>query len=310
MSTSAKRQPAASWRDRLFAGLLVPLPHHLLSRAVYWLVGRRFSPWKNGLIRWFCRTYRVDLADALAADAASYASFGDFFVREINLARRPLPDNPKLLVSPADGAISQFGRIEGNRLLQAKGRFFTLAELLAEPAAVSDYLDGSFCTLYLAPRDYHRVHMPLSGSLRRLVYVPGRLFSVREATARALPGLYARNERAIFHFVSPSGPFAVIMVGALFVSSIATAWGGLINPHGRRGHRWQQEFGPIANDSPGGDAAQAAIELARGAELGRFHMGSTAIVLLPKPVAWAEDLVLGGSVRVRQALGSPSEPAW
>ena len=167
-----------------------------------------------------------------------------------------------------------------------------MAELLDDTPAATPYTGGSFCTVYLSPRDYHRVHMPLAGELERLVHLPGRLFSVQEATARQIPRLYARNERVLFHFSGAQGPFVVAMVGAIFVSGISTPWGGLVNPYGQRAHRWEQHF-------PAGER----ITLTAGQELGAFRMGSTAIVLLPDSVGWDRELTPGTQVRVRGRLG-------
>lgn len=278
--------------SRLFATFLALLPHQLLSRLLATLVEWQYPPWKNSLIRLFCRLYRVNLAEALPADVAAYPTFGDFFARRIDLSHRPAPTQPGRLLCPADGTISQFGTIKSGRLLQAKGKWFTVAALLDDAGAAQAYEGGSFCTIYLSPRDYHRVHTPLAGNLQHLVHLPGRLFSVQEATANTVPDLYTRNERAVFHFGSPRGPFVVAMVGAIFVSGITTPWGGLINPHGQRGHRWEQRF-----------TGSERRTLAAGEELGAFRMGSTAIVLLPRGMTWASDLTPGAPVQVRAGLG-------
>ena len=277
---------------RLFSALLFLLPHQMLSRCLAAAVEWRFTPWKTGLILLFCRVYRVNLTEARPADTASYASFGDFFARRIDLGCRPLPAAADQLLCPADGVLSQFGTIDAGQLIQAKGRRFTVAELLDDAHMAETYATGSFCTIYLSPRDYHRVHMPADGELDRLVPLPGRLFSVQDATARHIPRLYARNERAVFHFTSNQGPFVVVMVGAIFVSGIATVWGGVMNRYGERDRRWDQRF-----TGPG------RVTLNAGDELGTFRMGSTAIVLTPGNVFWHADLVPGAAVRVRAGLG-------
>ena len=249
---------------------------------------------KDCLIRWFVRRYQVDMTLAENPEPSGYASFNAFFTRPLRAGARPIADHPDDVVSPADGVISQLGHIENGRMVQAKGRWFTVAELLrCAPQQTARFEDGAFVTIYLSPRDYHRVHMPFTGKLKEMSYVPGRLFSVNQATTSVLPKLFARNERMVAHFDSALGPIAVVMVGALFVGSIETVWHGLITPpHGQSAAAWS--YPPGKN-------------LDRGEEMGRFNMGSTVVVLLPaNAVIWADNLASGSPVKMGQAIGRAS----
>jgi phosphatidylserine decarboxylase len=263
------------------------LPQHLLSRIAGRLAEARV-PWlRRRLIRAAIRRFGIDLAEAAEPDCENYASFNDFFTRALVTGARPLAGDARTLVSPADGTISEAGRLTGNRLLQAKGRMFTLEALLGESGTRAAGLhDGSFVTIYLSPRDYHRVHMPLSGSLIATRYIPGRLFSVNLRTARALPGLYAGNERLVCWFDTPAGNVAVVLVGALLVAGIDTVWRQGAYPAGRL---CEERF------------AQGQVVLERGAELGRFRFGSTVIVLMPEGVALST-AVAGAPVRMGEEL--------
>lgn len=276
--------------DRLFAALQYPLPHHALSRAVHWLARRR-APWlRRPLIRAFIRLFRVDMTEAADPDPDAYPHFNAFFTRALKPQARPLPTGQDLLVSPVDAVISQCGSIQEDGLFQAKGRTFSLRELLGgTPAQASAYLGGRFATLYLSPRDYHRIHMPAGGRLREGRYIPGRLFSVNGATTRAVPRLFARNERVVLQFDTALGPMALVLVGAMLVGSIETRWAGEITPPHRR--------------RPARIAAGEGEFLARGEELGRFNMGSTVILCLPPgPLEWDARLLAQTSVRVNQPL--------
>ena len=278
----------ASRGDRLFAAIQQLLPTRLLSALMYRIAEIRHKGFKNGLIRFFLRGYPVNLDEAVYTRVAAYASFNDFFTRALKPDARPQPEDPKQLSSPVDGTVSQFGSIRDGLLIQAKGHDYSVAALLADPLLADEFRDGEFSTIYLAPHNYHRVHMPYAGSLRAWSYVPGRLFSVNPATARALPGLFARNERMIAIFDTEFGPLAVIMVGALFVGGIETVWGGRLTPP----HSRQKE--------PFHYAPMKPVTFARGDELGRFHMGSTVILLAPRgalgwnpPMAPRKPVVLG-----------------
>ena len=267
------------------------LPHRALSRVVYRATRWTFAPWKNWLIGTIVRNYQVDMTEAAQPDALAYQHFNAFFTRKLRAdARHPDPD-PETLLSPADGRISQSGAIVDGRIFQAKGQHYTASELLGgDEMAAAAYRDGSFVTIYLSPRDYHRVHMPLKGMLRETVHVPGRIFSVAPFAVAAIPRLFARNERLVCHFDGEHGPFVVVMVGAILVSSVATVWDGLVIP-------------PYASSIRRKSFAGQHITLDRFAEMARFNMGSTVIVLLPDGMASLDPLQPQQAVRVGERLG-------
>jgi phosphatidylserine decarboxylase len=279
-----------SFADRASALAQALLPHHLIARCVHWLA-RRKTPWlKNALIRAFIRAFDVDLRESIIREPADFVSFNAFFTRALAPGVRPLPEAPEILACPVDGGVSAAGSIRGDRLFQAKGHEYSLRALLAGDAALAErFRDGSFATMYLAPRDYHRIHMPIQARLREMIYVPGRLYSVNARTERTVRGLFARNERVICLFEGPAGPLALILVGALIVGSVETVWHGEVRARPRRIERWRY-------DTP------ALIE--RGAEVGRFNVGSTVIVLCARGrIRWDAAIREGATVRVGQALG-------
>lgn len=277
-------------------GLITPLtyalPHRLLSSAARALAYSE-RPWlKQWLIDAVIRQFGVDMSEAAQPDPKAYASFNHFFTRALKPgARVPDPD-PDALLMPADGHISQCGPIEDGRIFQAKGQSFTAAELLGDEAAAAPFAQGAFATVYLSPRDYHRVHMPWTGTLRETVHVPGRLFSVGPDAVRRVPRLFARNERLVCHFDTDFGPMAVVMVGALLVSGVETVWGGVeIPPYGHAIHRK--------------DYRGRGVVLGRFEEMARFNYGSTVIVLLPAGVAeLAAGLGAEAPVRLGQRLAT------
>ena len=284
--------PEMSFGDRLFALIQQVLPTRWLSTAVYHLTQIE-SPWfKNALIRGFLKGFTIDLSEAEFERIENYRSFNHFFTRALKPGARPLPADPQIFVSPVDGTVSQFGDIRDGRLLQAKGRDYSLLELLGgDPALAQKFAGGRFCTIYLAPYNYHRIHMPIAGSLSHWTYVPGRLFSVNAATARALPNLFTRNERVNAIFDTDAGPVGLAMIGALFVGSMETVWAGQVTP-------------PHLRDEPHHYAPMQPLTLGRGEEMGRFNMGSTVILLLPKDgLDWASTLQPGQSIRMGQPLG-------
>lgn len=292
--------PAGASGGRWFAALQYLLPQQLLSRLVGALARTRLAWLRRPLVAGFVRAYRPEMADALQPDPQAYPSFNAFFTRELRSGARPPSPSPRAIDSPVDGRISALGTSSEGRLLQAKGRDYTLRALLAGNESLCARLEGgAYMTIYLAPFNYHRIHMALAGTLSGAWYVPGRLFSVNDATARHVPGLFARNERVILQFDSQAGPHALVMVGALFVGSMGTVWHGDI---ARRG-----AHGALALPVP---AVRAAASLARGAELGRFNMGSTVILLLPPGAArWGPGLDCGAVLRVGQQLGElPAQP--
>jgi phosphatidylserine decarboxylase len=279
---------------RLFVLAQYLTPQQLLTRLVYHLTRIRSRLVRNATIRWFCWQFGVDTSEAERPVPDGYEHFNDFFTRRLKPGLRPQPEAPRALASPCDGVISQAGRLEGGRLLQVKGWHYDAAELLGGDAALARvFADGAFLTVYLAPYDYHRVHMPLAGRLVRTAHLPGRLFSVNAVTAAGVPRLFVRNERLVTVFETECGPMAVVLVGALNVGTIGTVW----QAEYRAGHRF-----PTSRDWRG-DAA--APELARGDELGWFNMGSTVILLLPAGAAeFSAGLVPGTRLRTGQVVGN------
>lgn len=271
--------------NELFAILQRLLPQHALSRLAGRLAEAR-TPWlRRALIRAFVRTYGVDMAEAERGDPDAYESFNDFFTRALRPGARPLAEDPDALLCPADGTISQAGQLDGDRLLQAKGTHYRLDSLVGVEHA-ADFYGGSFATVYLAPRDYHRVHLPVAGTLTATTAIPGALFSVNARTEAAVTDLFCRNERLVCRFATAHGGLLVVLVGAMIVASIETVWGGPASPYGRETrNEWRQPF-------------------PRGAEIGRFLLGSTVIVCCaPGRVRWAEHVVPGQRVRVGEQLG-------
>jgi len=267
------------------------LPHRALSRVVYWATRWTFAPWKNWLIGTIVRNYAVNMAEAAQPDPLAYQHFNAFFTRKLRPDARRADADPAALLSPADGRISQSGAIVDGRIFQAKGQDYTAAELLGgDEAAAAPYRNGRFVTVYLSPRDYHRVHMPLKGTLRETVHVPGRIFSVAPFAVEAIPRLFARNERLVCHFDGEHGPFVVVLVGAILVSSVATVWDGLVIP-------------PYATSIRRKSFAGQGVTLERFAEMARFNMGSTVIVLLPAGGATLDTLQPQQVVRVGQQIG-------
>ena len=276
-------------RARLFVWFQYLLPQQGLSRLILAATRVRTAWFKNWTIRAFLKLYRVDMTEAAESDPYRYGSFNEFFTRALNDGARAIASDESAVASPVDGCVSEAGTIDRGRLLQAKGRHYGLTELLAAQPWASRFEGGSFATIYLAPFNYHRVHMPLRGDLRATVYVPGRLFSVNAATAQHVPGLFARNERILTLFDSGAGHFALVLVGALNVGSMATVWAGDITPAARR----------VVTQVPGPPTA-----LEKGAELGRFNMGSTVILLFePNRVRWHSQVHAGSVVRLGQSLG-------
>jgi phosphatidylserine decarboxylase len=268
------------------------LPHRLLSRLARAAARWRWAPWKNLLIGLAIRHFNVNMAEAAESDPSTYPHFNAFFTRALKPGARQPSSDPDALLMPADGRISQLGAIEQGRIFQAKGHHFTAAELLGSAAAAEPYLDGSFATIYLSPRDYHRMHMPWGGTLRDTLHVPGRLFTVAPSGVAGIPGLFARNERLVCHFETDFGPMCLVLVGAMLVSGVETVWGG-------------EEIPPYRNTPRHRDWHGRNVNLARFEELGRFNYGSTVIVLLPKGVAqWDESLRPEQEVRLGQRLAT------
>jgi phosphatidylserine decarboxylase len=286
-------EPGAA--GRAFVALQHLLPQHGISRLVLQATRSRAPAFKNALIRLFVRGFKPDMSDAVETEPTAYASFNEFFTRALRPGTRPLDPDPRAIVSPVDGTVSEAGTLSADRLLQAKGHEYSLRALLAGNAAWErSFAGGTFATIYLAPYNYHRIHMPLAGELRESFYVPGRLFSVNRTTARLVPGLFSRNERVFCGFDSGGMPWALILVGALNVGSMATVWHGDVTP---RRHRRVTALPTTELLAP--------ATLDKGAEMGRFNMGSTVILLFPPAAAeWQVSLAAGQILRMGERIGT------
>jgi len=271
-------------------------PQRVLSIFAGMLAESRVVWLKNMLIRYFLGKFKINMAEAVDSDPYAYASFNELFTRHLQLTAREIASAKDLLVSPADGTIAQLGYLQNDLILQAKGKNFKLPELLGgDVIDATIFNGGAFATIYLAPPDYHRVHMPMTGQLLQMVYVPGRLFSVNKATTDAIPDLFGRNERVISIFATEHGKMAVILVGAMLVGSINTAWAGTINP--------KHKVPLLSKHYP--STLDQQILLHKGEELGHFKMGSTAIVLMERDrVVWNNALAVGSKVQFGQAIGT------
>ena len=273
---------------------LAVLPQYLLPKRLLTTLAGRAAAARAGaattrVIRWFVARYGVNMAEAADPDIGAYASFNDFFTRALAPGARPLAQAD--LLCPVDGAISQFGPVQQGRIFQAKGHEYTATALVGGDASLAArFAEGHFATLYLSPKDYHRIHMPCAGRLRRMIHVPGALFSVNPTTARGVPGLFARNERVVCVFDGERGPWVLVLVGATIVGSMATVWHGVVNPP-RPGtlRDWRYDDREIA--------------LAQGAEMGRFLLGSTVVLLFPAgPLRFDPSWAPGGAIRMGQAM--------
>ena len=283
--------------ERLAVLLQYVLPKQALTRLAGRAASLQAGALTTAVIRRFVRRYRVDMREAADPDIRNYQSFNEFFTRPLKIGARPLAKAD--LVCPVDGAISQFGAIARDRILQAKGHHYSTTALVGGDAALAaEFENGHFATIYLSPRDYHRIHMPCTGRLRRMLHVPGALFSVNPATARGVPGLFARNERVVCVFDSPRGPFVMVLVGATIVGSMATVWHGVVNPpRPGRVREWDYTQGE-------------AVLLAQGQEMGRFLLGSTVVLLFPAgPLQFDAAWRPGGAVQLGERMGSRRPPA-
>ncbi len=274
-------------------------PKQALTAFAGWVAGHQRGWVTTEIVRRFVRKYNVNMAEALDSNIASYASFNDFFTRALKPSARPLATAD--LICPVDGAISQFGPISGDQIFQAKGhRYSTTALVGGDAALAAQFKDGSFATLYLSPKDYHRIHMPADGRLVQMIYVPGDLFSVNPITARGVPGLFARNERVVCVFESARGPvrqnFVMVLVGATIVGSMATVWHGLVNP-------------PRLPDVKTWSYADQKVQLKQGDEMGRFLLGSTVVMLFPKsPVQFNPDWQPTRAIRLGEVMANYQDP--
>jgi phosphatidylserine decarboxylase len=277
-------------KQKFLKFLFQVMPHHAVSRVVY-LITRLRGPQVRPLIAWFVERYGVDMDEADEPDIDRYRPFTEFLTRELKQGLRPIAAGDDTLACPCDGKISQLGAIRSGAILQAKGRGYTALELLGGDKALADeFSNGRFITLYLAPHDYHRVHMPIDANLNRMIHIPGRLYSVAEWTVVEIPRLFAQNERLACCFETPAGPMVMVLVGAINVAAIETVWSGqVIPPRGRRISEY--------------DYSHTRKEIGKGDEMGRFNMGSTVILLTGDNVEWMPTLAAGQKVVMGQMIG-------
>jgi phosphatidylserine decarboxylase len=280
------RQPYFVWRQHY-------LPHHLISQWAGKLANCKISWFKNWAIRYFIKRYQVNINEALDPNPVNYPSFQDFFIRPIQPNLRPIDPLVEGICSPCDGTVSQIGTIEENSLLQAKGRTFSLEALLGDKETAKLFTNGRYVTIYLAPKDYHRVHMPYTGILEQLRYIPGKLFSVNPVTAQHIDSLFAQNERVVTLFKNERGSFAMLLVGAMIVGNISTRWSGSLLPH--------RETGMVHIHYPQTPAQH--IKLDKGEEMGYFSLGSTVILLFSEDLDWEQTLAPDSTVVVGQRIG-------
>lgn len=280
--------------EKLLTSLFYILPHHLISRQLYFLA-RIERPWfSQPLIKWYTKQFNVDISQAEETDPKKYPSLNSFFTRKLKEDARPLPDNETAFICPADGVLSETGKINQKSLMQAKGSYYDLDQLLGgHTNLAAPFVDGDFATVYLSPRDYHRMHMPCDAELTEMIYVPGRLFSVALMTTRHIPGIFTRNERVVCLYNTPRGRMALVLVGAINVAAIETVWAGLITP--------PQKNTVTLTRYDGSDTFKM------GEEMGRFNMGSTIVMLTEKDaVQWLDRTIPGSKVQMGQQLGTLS----
>ncbi len=284
-------EKSLSWPERLAGWLFIILPHHFISRITYYLT-RISGPLAQPMIRAFIKAYHVDMTQATVQDISQFKTFNEFFIRSLKPEARPITPGEHELASPVDGTVSQCGDILNNHLLQAKGHFYSVQDLLGGDAQLAELFSGGrFATIYLAPYNYHRIHMPIDGVLQKMIHVPGRLFSVAQWTVRAIPNLFARNERVVCLFETDSGPMAMILVGAINVAAIETVWAGLVTP-------------PKGKQISQFDYQHEAKKYAKGEEMGRFNMGSTVILLTTNQVQWSQQLAAGQTLQMGELIAT------
>ena len=279
-----------SKKQKFLKFLFFVIPHHAVSRVVY-LITRLRGPQVKHLITWFIKQYGVDMAEAEEPEIGYYQTFNEFFTRSIKSSIRPIVPGENTLACPCDGTISQAGSIRAGALMQAKGRGYTALELLGgDRSMAAEFADGRYATIYLAPYNYHRMHMPLDANMQKMIHVPGRLFSVAQWTVEEIPRLFARNERLVCYFETPAGPMVMVLVGAMNVSAIETVWSGLVVP-------------PRARKINDYDYSHTRKDIKKGAEMGRFNMGSTVILLTGNRVEWLPHITAGQTVKMGQLIG-------
>ncbi len=284
------QQQSPNWVERIAGWIFIILPHHFISRIVFHLT-RIKGPLVQPMIRGFIKAYHVDMSQATEPDTRAYKTFNDFFVRSLKPEARPIAPDPQEIASPVDGTVSQCGDILNHHLLQAKGHYYSVQDLLGGDSELAEIFNGGrFATIYLAPYNYHRIHMPMDGLLKKMIHVPGRLFSVAQWTVRAIPSLFARNERVVCLFDTAAGPVAMVLVGAINVAAIETVWAGLITP-------------PKGKQITRQDYNDLKLQYRKGEEMGRFNMGSTVILLGTEQIEWAEHLQTGQVLVMGEGIG-------
>jgi len=277
-------------KEKLLLWFFYVAPHHLISRIVY-TITRMQGPFVQPLIKWFINKFNVDMTEALYENIGVYETFNDFFIRELKENARPVVSGVNTLASPADGTVSEAGSIHKGQIFQAKEHLYTVTQLLGGDESVAKLFDnGKFATIYLAPYDYHRLHMPADARLYKMIHVPGRLFSVAPWTVEAIPRIFARNERVVCLFSTHAGPMAMVLVGAINVAAIETVWSGLVTPP--KGKK-VSEF----------DYSHTSKQLKKGDEMGRFNMGSTIILLTGEKVEWLSKLRPGNAIKYGELIG-------
>jgi phosphatidylserine decarboxylase len=279
--------------DKLFVLSQYVTPQLAVSRLAGRLADSESTPaLKNRVIKWFIGRYGVNMSEAAEPDFTAYPTFNAFFTRALKPGARTIDPAPETLTSPVDGAISQIGQISTDRVFQAKGQSFSLTELLGgDDERAEPFREGEFATIYLSPKDYHRIHMPMAATLKEMVYVPGKLFSVNPVTAENVPNLFARNERVACLFDTDAGPMAMVLVGAMIVGSVETTWAGVVAPNSGKVAQWQYR----------GDDA---VQFEKGQEMGRFRLGSTVVLVMPKgAVKWQPNQVAEKTVQLGEAFG-------
>lgn len=290
-----KSYPRPTYAQRAKIAFQYMMPQLYLTQAAGWLAERKWGAVTHLIIKLFAKKYQVNLAEAEKTEASDYASFNEFFIRPLKEHARPINQDPKALCLPADGRVSESGGIEDNQLLQAKGHHFSLETLLANDFTLADkFKNGDFITTYLSPRDYHRVHMPCDATLRKMIYVPGELFSVNPFLAEHVPNLFARNERVICEFDTAFGPMVQILVGATITASMSTVWAGVINPPRTKEVMVYEYL----------TTGETAVHLKKGQEMGAFRLGSTVINLFPKGAVELETYLKAGEpTKMGERLG-------
>jgi len=279
--------------DKLFVLSQYLTPQLGISRLAGRLADNDRNPaLKNRVIKWFIGRYGVNMSEAAEPDFTAYPTFNAFFTRALKPGARTIDPAPETLTSPVDGAISQIGQISTDRVFQAKGQSFSLTELLGgDDERAEPFREGEFATIYLSPKDYHRIHMPMAGTLKEMVYVPGKLFSVNPVTAENVPNLFARNERVACLFDTEAGPMAMVLVGAMIVGSVETTWGGVVAPNSGKVTQWQY-------------SGEDAVRFEKGQEMGRFRLGSTVVLVMPRgAVKWQPNQVAEKTVQLGEAFG-------